>query len=373
MIRVLHVIGAMDRGGAETMIMNLYRAIDRDSVQFDFVVHEDRECDYDQEIEDLGGRIYRMPRFVGTNVVSYAQGFRRFFSEHDEHAIVHGHIGSSAAFYLREAKRSGRFTIAHSHAQNFPLSPSQLAFEAVSFPTRFIADYFLACSYEAGCDRFGKRVADASNFKILKNGIDLEQYRCDEAAHNASKRWLGYDAETPLIGHVGRLDPIKNHEFLVDVFSLVKNDVPEARLVCVGRGSLTEDVMRKSSELGLGGSVDFLGIREDVPQILKAFDAFVFPSFKEGLPLSVVEAQASGLPVLMSTGVPSAAALVDGAVRKPLSEGAQSWASACVDMLDSAGFRHDRVDEVRKYGFDIEDSARWLEAFYRETVAGLKP
>ena len=372
MIRILHVIGAMDRGGAETMIMNLYRAVNRDEVQFDFMVHEERKCDYDEEIESLGGRIYRMPRFNGVNLVSYLRGFRRFFAEHDEHPIVHGHIASSAAIYLREARRAGRFAIAHSHAQNYPLDPAQLAFRVVTYPTRFIADYFMACSFEAGRDRYGQKVVSGSSFRVLKNGIDLDQYLCDQSAHESSKKWLGYGEDTVLIGHVGRFDPVKNHRFLLDVFSLVKDGVPCARLVLVGRGGqLAEDLKREACERGLEDAIDFLGVREDIPHILEAFDAFVFPSFKEGLSIAVIEAQASGLPVLMSTGVPQAAALVDSVVRLPLAEGATRWAQACIDMLKSSGIRHDRVAEVREHGFDIEESAQWLEGFYRDRVAAV--
>lgn len=364
MMRVLHVIGAMDRGGAETMIMNLYRAIDRDVVQFDFVVHEERPCDYDEEIQDLGGRLYRVPRFTGSNMLSYRRAFREFFGEHGEHRVVHGHIGSSAAMYLSEAKRAKRYTIAHSHAQNYPLSLEQLAFRVLSYPTRFIADYYMACSSEAGRDRFGSRIVQAENFKVLKNGIALEQYRCDQAAHLACKKAYGYDVSVPLVGHVGRLDSVKNHRFLLAVFSLVKKEIPNARLVCVGRGPLADDLKHAACELGIGESVDFLGVREDIPNLLKAFDAFVFPSFKEGLSIAVIEAQSSGLPVLASTGVPEGAILVEDATRLPLSQGAAAWASKCLSILDSACDRRDNVDEVRLQGFDINDSARWLERFY---------
>ena len=141
MMRVLHVIGAMDRGGAETMIMNLYRAMDRTEVQFDFLVHEERECDYDAEILSLGGRIFRAPRFNGVNYYAYRRVFRELFETHPEWLIVHGHIGSSAALYLTEAKRAGRVAIAHSHAQNYMKGLTGLAFKVLSYPTRNIADW----------------------------------------------------------------------------------------------------------------------------------------------------------------------------------------------------------------------------------------
>ena len=135
MMRVLQVIGAMDRAGAETMIMNLYRAIDRTRVQFDFLVHEQRECDYDEEIRELGGRLHRLPRFTGVNLSTYRAACRRLFAEY-RYPVVHGHIGSSAAVYLREAKRAGSYAIAHSHAQNFLKGAPGLAFRVVAYPTR---------------------------------------------------------------------------------------------------------------------------------------------------------------------------------------------------------------------------------------------
>lgn len=364
MIRVLHVIGAMDRGGAETMIMNLYRAIDRTSVQFDFLVHETRTCDYDEEIESLGGKLYRAPRFNGINGLSYRRAVSSLLLDSDAHPIVHGHIGSSAALYLSEAKRAGRFAIAHSHAQNFPASPSEYAFRALSYPTRFVADYFFACSREAGIDRFGEKIVGGSAFKILKNGIDLAPYRCDQSEHEACKQLLGYNADSVLIGHVGRLTEVKNHPFLFKTFSAFKQTMPEARLVCVGRGSLEGRLKEQVVELGLGDSVDFLGVREDVPSLMKAFDGFVFPSLKEGLPVAAVEAQASGLPVLLSTGVSQDAVITGAAERLSLSEGPVVWAEHLARSLNQNNPRHDRIDEVRGRGFDIKDSARWLEQFY---------
>lgn len=363
MIRILHVIGAMDRGGAETMIMNLYRAIDRTIVQFDFMVHEERTCDYDAEIEALGGRIYRAPRFTGLNGIAYKREFRRFFGEHGEHPIVHGHIGSSAALYLSEAKRAGRYTVAHSHAQNFPVDPAQLAFRAISYPTRFIADYFMACSLEAGKDRFGQAVVAGDRFKVLKNGLDLNLYSCDEATHVVAKNALGLTG-SPAIGHIGRLVPEKNHAFLLDVFDLVRREVSDVRLICAGRGPLEATLKQRVEELGLGDAVTFLGVREDVPELLKAFDVFILPSVKEGLSIAAIEAQAAGLPTLLSTGVPQGAVLTDTAERIALADGPRVWAERCVRELRNLPERHDRTAEIRNSGFDIIDSAQWLTDFY---------
>lgn len=363
MFRVLQVIGAMDRGGAETLIMNLYRSIDRSEIQFDFMVHEERICDYDEEIRKLGGRIYRVPRLSGFNTLAYKKAFRAFFAEHAEHPVVHGHIGSGAALYLGEAKRAGRYTIAHSHNRNFPLSPAELAFRALSFPTRYIADYFLAASPDAGRDRFGKRFGDPRRSAVLKNGIKLDQYTCDPASHERAKEALGY-GDLSVIGHVGRLDAQKNHSFLLETMAQLKRSMPAVKLVCVGRGPLMEQEVERASELGIADSVDFLGVRQDVPDLLRAFDVFVMPSIREGLPVAAVEAQAAGLPCVLSTDVPEATVISDLTQRVPLSAGPDGWASHLAELLVNLPTREDRIEQVRRQGFDIKQSADWLSDLY---------
>lgn len=366
MMRVLHVIGAMDRGGAETTVMNLYRTVDRDVVQFDFLVHEERTCDFDEEISDLGGRLYRVPRFNGANLFHYARLCRKVFEEHPEHRIVHGHIGSSAAVYLSEAKRAGRFAIAHSHAQFFLPGFAGLAFRAVSWPTRFVADYFFACSPEAGKDRFGQRVVDGDRFSVLNGGIDLGRYACSASERQRAKRAFGVEGR-PVFGHVGRLAPEKNHAFLLEAFARIRKELPDAVLLLAGRGPLESELREQARSLGLDGAVDFLGVREDVPEVLRALDVFLLPSVKEGLALAAVEAQAVGLPCVLSTGVPPLACITDCAVRMPLESGTSSWAQRAVDLwraVPQEGWT-DGVDKVRAAGFDVRQTAAWLTDFYQ--------
>ena len=370
-MRVLQVIGVMDRGGAETMVMNLYRAMDRDEVQFDFLVHEQREGDYDAEIRRLGGRFFRVPRFTGVNRGAYRKEVRALFAEHPEWRVVHGHIGSCAPVYLSEAKRAGAFAIAHSHAQNYEGGLAGLAFNLVAHPVRHVADYFMACSREAGLDRFGQAVVEGDRFAVVPNGIDMTRYACDEAAHEAAKAEMGLSGR-PVVCHTGRLIPVKNHAFLLDVFAQVKRELPDAVLLCAGRGELEGELRDKARERGLADSVRFLGVVDDVPRILRAVDLFVFPSVKEGLALSVVEAQASGLPTIASTGVPELAVVSDRARRLPLSDGAEAWAKECVAELRRAGGtpRTDACGQARAHGFDIADTSARLAAFYRAAAEG---
>lgn len=370
-IRILHVIGAMNRAGAETMLMNLYRACDTDKVQFDFLVND--TGDYDDEIARRGGRIYRIPRFRIANYASYRKACAAFFDAHGEFAVVHGHIGLPAAIYLEQAQRRGVYAVAHSHAQNYPLSPAEAMFRLCSLPVRRHADFFMACSRQAGIDRFGARVCnDEKRFSVLNNGIDLARYRFDVQKRRDARAELGLSDETPVFGHVGRFDPVKNHRFLLDVFASIAERDPRAKLVLVGRPDENGAVMAHARSLGIEKNVMALGLRNDIERLLCAFDAFLFTSFKEGLGMAVVEAQAAGLPCLVSTGVPEltcASSLVDFL---DLEQGAQVWADKALDMLDRhrAFDRTSTIESVRAAGFDINASAAWLQEFYLDHAKG---
>ncbi len=369
-LRVLHVIGAMDRGGAETLVMNLYRHVNRGEIQFDFLVNEYHNCDYDDEITQLGGKIFRIPRYRIANYCQYKRACSDFFSNHT-YKIVHGHIALPSAIYLKEAHKAGAFCIAHSHAQNFPLSPSELAFRICSYPTRNHADYFLACSEQAGIDRYGSGVCRTPFFHVLNNGIDVESSRYSPANRSSIRSELGIAENAPVFGHVGRLTPVKNHDFLLEVFSSILGELPDAQLILAGRGEEETRLKHKADILGIANKVHFLGIRNDVPAILSAIDVFVFPSIKEGLANAVIEAQASGARCLVSTGVPELAKISTQTVFASLeSDGVEGWSKLAIDLYrNPIENRSSCADNARLMGFDIQDSADWLSNLYLAAAA----
>ena len=365
--RVLHIIGAMDRGGAETLIMNIYRVIDRNEIQFDFLVHETRKCDYDDEIKSLGGEIYHTFRFNGINALPYYLSCKKFFSLHRDYIAVHVHIGSSASLVIKAAHSQGLFAIAHSHNTNPPLSILEIGFRLFSWPTRHLADWYLACSEQAGIDRFGKKVATGSRFSVLINGIDVNRYRFDAEARNRTRRELGVKDDVSLICHVGRFAPQKNHAFLLHVFNKLKRLDPSSTLLLIGRGPLEMKTKELASKLGLDGSVLFLGIREDVPELLMAADLFLFPSVYEGLGMAAVEAQAAGLPCLLSDSLPDLAVISPQAQKVPLALSDSEWADKATDLLAASKGteRQSASDLVAKAGFDIRSSANMLLKLYQ--------
>lgn len=363
-IRVLQVIGIMNRGGAETMIMNLYRNIDRNKVQFDFVENQGSEAAFDAEIRQLGGRIYRCPRYDGKNHVAYTRWWNTFFSSHKgEYPIVHGHIGSTAAIYLSIAKKYGAYTIAHSHSAGI----GSAMYRMFACPTRYIADNFFACSKDAGISRYGKRVGNDSNrCQVLNNAIDTRKFIFSQETRQQIRNHLHIAENAVVIGHVGRFVEAKNHLFLIDIFADIRKRDPNAILLLVGDGELRHEIEIAIAEKHLSKAVILTGVRSNVWDFYQAMDVFVFPSIYEGLPVSLVEAQAAGLPCCVSANIPRDSAITDLVEFLPLESGAEKWAEIALQRAQKP--RHNMLAEIQNAGFDVASTAKWLENFYMNVV-----
>ena len=365
-IRVLQVIGGMGLGGAETMLMNYYRHVDRERVQFDFVVHTNEEQPYDREIGELSGKIWHAEKFNGFNYVSYRRWWRAFLQAHPEYRIVHGHIGSSAAVYLSVAKKQGRYTIAHSHNTK-GLGANMIhhiLWDVFFYPVRYIADYFFGCSREAGLAQFGARVAASERFEVLANAIDCRRFAFSAEKREKIRQEYGLEG-CFVIGHVGRFDAQKNHEKLISVFSKVHEKDNTARLLMLGGGNLQSKIQGKVQELGLKDAVIFAGTHQNTEDYYSAMDAFCFPSLYEGLPVTLVEAQTSGLGCVIPDHISLEADIGAGLLeRLSLSDGDEKWAFALLEMRGGER-RTDAPAYTAKAGYDIAEAAKKLEAFYR--------
>lgn len=361
-IRVLHVLGNLNIGGAESRIMDLYRNCDRTVLQFDFAVHTDKHTYYEDEVKALGGRIYRLPRFRFWNYFSYKEAWKRLFKEHPEFRAVHGHMTSTAAIYLPVAKRAGiPVTVAHARSAGVD---SGLKGKLTLFLRRNLkkkADYCFACSRLAGEAVFGKEAVKAEQVKILPNTIQGRLYRFDEAKRNEMRRRLGV-SDRFVIGHVGRFHPCKNHGFLLEIFAAFRKLHPRTVLLLLGEGGQIDAIKKKAETLEVSPDVRFLGNHARIQDYYQAFDAFVFPSFYEGMPGSVVEAQASGLPCFVSDRVTKEVVFTDLVTFLDIGAPAEQWA----EQIEKTGRNENRdvYEKVITAGFDAADQAVFLQKFY---------
>lgn len=358
-LRVLQVVTYMGRGGLETMIMNYYRRMDRSLVQFDFLVHRDFRADYDDEIEALGGRIFRIPRLVPWSG-SYKKALDTFFKTHPEYKIVHVHQDCLSGVILKAAKQNGiPVRIAHSHSSS---QDKNLKYLIKLYYKRQIprnATKLFACGKEAGDWMFR-----GASYRVINNAVDTAKYTYSPEMRNQMRKQLGIRPDAPVIGHVGRFDAVKNHTFLLDCFLQIRKQRDDAILLLVGDGGLRQQIQEKAMACGLADSVIFTGLRRDVPELMQAMDVFVFPSLYEGIPLTLIEAQAAGLPCLVSDGVPRECAKTDLVVRCKLKDGASIWTEKILQMLHIA--RRDTGAQIAQAGYDLKENAMWLQNFYLE-------
>jgi len=358
-IRILHIVTYMGRGGLETMIMNYYRHMDRSRVQFDFLVHRDFRADYDDEIEALGGRIYRISRQNPWSR-SYLGELDRFFQGHPEYQIVHVHQDCLSSVALKAAKKNGvPVRIGHSHSSS---QDKNLKYPIKLFYKRFIPAYatlLFACGREAGEWMF-----DGAPFRVLNNAIDTRAYTFDPDKRSWIRQTLGIGVDAFVVGHVGRFHAVKNHSFLLEVFRQLHHRNPNSVLLLVGDGDLREQMEKKAEAMGIFDAVVFTGIRSDVPDLMQAMDCFVFPSLYEGIGIVVLEAQAAGLTCVVSDSVPAECAKTHLVTRISLKESAEIWAER---VLEQGGkVRIDTYNEFVQAGYDITQCAKWLQNFYLE-------
>jgi len=359
-IRVLHVVGNMDAGGMETLIMNWYRIIDREKVQFDFLVHSKKTGFYEQEISQLGGKVYHLSFLDDKNFVSYVSSLKNFFCEHKEYKVLHGHHSSLGPIYLRVAKLySIPCRISHSHIASYSKS---LRGVVKYFITRYygkFANTHLACSNAAGKYMYN----DKTDYKVVNNGIDVGKFAYSEAVRSRKRMELEI-ADEKVIIHVGRFFDQKNHGFLINIFSDLHKKAPETKLLLVGVGPLKCSIEEKVSKLGLNDAVRFLNNRDDVNELLCAADMFLFPSLYEGLPLTLVEAQASGLPVVCSNTITEETRLTDFYRIVDLAAPISVWTENVLEALRSEVDREKAYMLVKNQGYDSRDVVLDMQDFY---------
>jgi glycosyltransferase involved in cell wall biosynthesis len=374
-IRVLHIVGGMNRGGVETWLMHVLRHIDRERFQMDFMVHTAEACSYDNQVRAFGSRI--LPCLHPNRPWRYAKSFLRTVAAYGPYDIVHSHVHHYSGYTLLLAQRAGiPIRIAHSHNDASPqdISPSPLRRIYLTTTDHFIRRYAtigLAASGKAAEALFGRECRSSSFCRLLYYGIDLAPFRSQ--ADPSVRAALQLPPDAFVIGHVGRFDEQKNHRFLLEIFRQVADADPRARLMLIGDGALRPAIEQRVAELGLTRRVVFTGVRADVPRLLlNALDLFVMPSLYEGLGLVCIEAQAAGLRCLFASTIPDEADTVPQLVtRLQLSQPASAWARVVIDTRNQARriSQAEALALVEKSPFDIRRSVAELTGLYQAATS----
>lgn len=360
-LRVLQVVSIMNRGGIENMLMNLYRNVDKNSVQFDFVVHRQEEGNFDKEIEEMGGIIYHAPHYKVTNHIEYVHWWNDFFKKHREYKIIHSHTYAIASIQLAIAKKYSLTTIVHSHSSSTGVGIKALMKGLLEKRIAEIPDYLFACSDKAGEWLFGRKSLSKPNYILLKNAIDTDKFCYNSNIRDEIRSSFGLTDEL-VLGHVGNFTEPKNYPFILRVFGELVNNGINGKLFLVGTGPQLESVKEQAQQLGVKDNIIFTGTRTDVYNVLQALDCFVFPSIFEGLPVTVIEAQASGLKCFISDRITQEVCITDLVTQLPIDD-PMLWAEEI--MRNKNYKRHDMKNEIVSAGYDIQSTAAWLTSFYR--------
>lgn len=355
-MRVLHMIPDIGiANGVMSVILNYFKAMP-DDIKFDVCYFAEKSETRQSDIERLGGRVFKIPAPSPKGLLR--RDMSRFFAEHKgEWQALHIHAPHFAVFMAPEAKAAGIKRICcHCHSTCYSLKGNQTRNKILSLYAKYFVDKRIACSKAAGELWYGNK-----KFTVLNNAIDCEEYSYNEKIRNEVRKKMKL-ADSIVIGHIGKTDIVqKNHPFLIKVFSEVKKRSNSAKLMLMGAEE-TNELVSICNVLGIRNSVEFLGSRTDIPQLLQACDLFLFPSTNEGLPVSLIEAQAAGLPVVMSDSVTKEACVTDNVYRLSLNLSVSEWADKV--MESSLKKRTDTSLLLKENGWDIFSCAQRLIEYY---------
>lgn len=370
-INVLVLITAMDRAGAETMMMNYLRHIDRNKIHMDFVLNREYESDYEKEIKELGSKVYHLSPIYPNTVREYKKEFKKFLKEHPNYDVIHSNLEERSAYPLAIAKKAGidlRIVHAHSNLKHVDIKYIFRLYLRKKLRGKYTHSF--ACSRGTAKWLFG----DDKKTIIVRNAIDTDEFKYDENLRRKAREELGIDDDTLLIGHVGRFSYEKNHKYLLRTFAEVNKMKPNSRLVLIGGGKnrselrLKDEIIKTIEELNLQDKVIMLGVRDDMPYIMQAIDIFALPSLSEGFPLTLMEAQSLGLKCIVSDSVPKECNVTGEVKYLPVNTPPEEAAWELLLLKDKKVDPIEMNRKVKAAGYDIKTNAMWLERVYSKAI-----
>lgn len=357
--RILHIVSSMNRGGIENAIMNYYRHIDRDRIQFDFLLEKQAKGEFEDEIIALGGRIYKNSL---NNPLKYIWNLNKFLKQHKEYSIIHAHHLPWAAIPLAFSKFHGiNHRICHIHFASNPVTHKQVKSILHKIVPKFSTHYF-SCGEYAGKRYYGDKIIKSGAYRIIPNSINIDRYAYNESVRKEYRRKLQIADDELIIGQVGRISFIKNHKFALEVIKEMVNLGHKIKFLIVGDGEMSAEIKQYAGQLGVSDYCLFVGSVANPEDYMQAMDALIFPSFKEGLGMVAIEAQTAGLKCFVSDGVPQEVKRTDLVTFLPLSQGTKYWAESILKGMPYTRISH--AEEIVAAGFEIEEATKQLQDFY---------
>lgn len=366
MIKVAQILGPANAGGVESMIMNLYKNIDRTKVQFDFFVENTCPIIDQEVIEKLGGKVVIIPKY--TKIFHYMKTLKRLFKE-GQYDVVHSNVNALSIFPLRAAKKAGiKIRIAHSHSTANKKEWKKTLIKNMLRPfSRVYPTHYFACSELAGKWLFGKKKWNSGQVYLINNAVDLEKFKFDEIKRNEIRKQLNI-VDNFVIGHIGRFMQQKNHTFLIDIFHELVKQKPDAKLLLVGDGPLKEQITEKVKNLHIENNVLFLGLQKRTQDFYQAMDCFLLPSLYEGLPVVGVESQANGLNCFFADTITKETKVNENVKYLSLQLSAKQWADEIISSTNNNINRLLGYENLKNSQFNISSEAKKLLNKYEEIL-----
>lgn len=349
--RLLCIVGGMDAGGAETFLMKVYRGLDRTKYQMDFAVAAPGKGFYDDEIVSRGGRIY--------HVIPKSKGFlrnflciRRIVKENQYRYVLRTSQNSLSALELLAARMGGAEVCVY-RSSNSNTGKGSFLHKICKFMPKFFANVRIAPSTEAAEFMFGENSVTSGKAHLVHNAVDIHYFQYQKSAGVMVRRELGIENRL-VVGHIGRFNQQKNHRFLLEIFRVIADKRPDAMLLLIGKGELETELRKQMKDLGIGNRVIFAGVRSDIPNLLSAMDVFVFPSLYEGMPNTVIEAQATGLPCVIADTITREADITGLVQYLSLEDSPEIWADAALSAIRDQ--RKDTRQDFIDNQYDIQST-----------------
>lgn len=367
-IKILHVIGKRPQGGIGTFLYNITKNIDRSKFQFDFLINANSDYgEFDNKMNAIGSKVYILPELKYKNTLTYLKQLKAFYLKNEGYDIIHIHSANIAIFnYWALKKYKNKYIAVHSHSTKYSDKlMNSIRNYFLHSPVKGIANILFACSEPAAKFMFGNNVMQRDDIHIIKNSINVDDYLFDKIIRNKIRKSLEIENQL-IIGHVGAFVPVKNHEFIIDVFYQLRKIDNQAVLVLVGTGELEQKIKKKVKDLDLENSVKFLGRRSDVKSLMQAFDVFLMPSKFEGVPLVGIEAQASSLPCVFSDSITKEVKIIEESIFISLVDSPKKWAEKLLSLRECK--RRNTFLELIEAGYEINSSVSQLQEIYSTVI-----